>query len=448
MKNSFKPFVFVIAHLGLPQQVWNSIDETWGKFQDRHYELWENEDGRRKLEMGVGLDFVVPEKTSPWEMVQFKVLLDQEFGDTRFIELAMSYCNIPIKEITWEALYCVWKENTDSFYTQVQEAMEADMTEKEKYWGPLPTVEYLGALYCVEIDPGSYSASLVTTPERHNVHEPTRSDVLDLFKQMYDVPKMMREARIEQAIIDAGGLEAYYHGEDPDVADEEPCDPYELCSSECNNMYLEQLSAEQDWKDTQPDAILAPPMDEHMWEYINEQKAVGGPCTDEPDCCCHRCEEAAMSQTLYVGPPVNEIAPCPPDFHEDLCICYNGYVRWNPQDNEAFWDSALYDNSRWDLHECPWQHSLPMGSYCDIEASKIAYRNWLVKTQPMFGPNLPSVVWRYEDWRVRLPQAEWPNTPIFSKLTETAIDDWMCDHADIVTEENVCDYWTYKELPF
>jgi len=278
MKNSFRPFVFVIAHLGLPQQVWDSIDETWDKFQDHHCEVWGNENGRRKLEMGVGLDFVVPEKTSPWEMVQFKVLLDQEFGDTRFIELAMSYCNIPIKEITWEALYCLWKDNTDNFYKQVMEAMEADMTEEEKYWGPLPTVEYLGALYCVEIDPGSYSASLVTTPEGHTVHEPTRSNVLDLFEQMHDVPNMMREARIEQAIIDAGGLEAYYH--------EEPHDPHQMCASEEGDMYVIALSDEQDWKDMQPDVadedlgkpdagaywVLPPEEDEAAWKAEMERE--------------------------------------------------------------------------------------------------------------------------------------------------------------------------------
>ena len=307
MKNSFKPFVFVIAHLGLPQQVWNSIDETWGKFQDRHYELWENEDGRRQLEVGVNPGFVVPKKTSPWEMVQFKALFDQEFEDTCFIEFAMRYCRIPIKEITWEALYCVWKENTDSFYTQVQEAMEADMTEKEKYWGPLPTVEYLGALYCVEIDPGSYSASLVTTPERHNVHEPTRSDVLDLFKQMYDVPKMMREARIEQAVIDAGGPEAYYHGGDPDVAD------------------------------------------------------------------------------------------------EDLGLPDAG---WIPQEI--------------------------------IVAAQA----------PTQGPKPPTVCWRYEDWRVRLPRHEWNTTRPFSTMNEFEIEAWMMAHPEIVSQHNVCDYWNYKELPF
>jgi len=36
--------------------------------------------------------------------------------------------------------------------------------------------------------------------------------------------------------------------------DEEPHDPYELCSSECNNMYLQQVEREQDLEDMKPDA--------------------------------------------------------------------------------------------------------------------------------------------------------------------------------------------------
>ena len=67
---------------------------------------------------------------------------------------------------------------------------------------------------------------------------------------------------------------------------------------------------------------------------------------------------------------------------------------------------------------------------------------------PLHGPMLPSVVWKYEYWRVKLPRAIWLNVKPFSKLTETEVDEWMCNHSDIVTQANVCDYWEYKFLPF